>query len=325
MIHFLGFIWNPDDTLFKIGFIQIKYYNLLWIAAFVLGFYIMKRIFKNDNKPLEKLDSLFVYAVVSIMLGARLGHVFFYDWDYYQDHLLEILLPIRESANGSLFGIINGYEFTGFTGLASHGAAIAGVIGLWLFSRKYKDMSVLWLLDRVTITCAIGGALVRLGNFFNSEINGKVVDKTYFLATKFVRDSDDMPAYKAMGITKEKTAEAAYKALETNPEYASYLEAIPYRHPVQLYEAIGYAIVFILMYFWLYWRTDVKKKEGFLFGFWLATMWGPIRFILEFYKKSQGGFEDTWGTFTTGQWLSIPFVLVGLYLMFRPQNKLSNA
>ncbi len=316
-MYFLGFNWNPDDTLFKLGVLQIKYYNMLWILAFVVGWFIMKRIFKNEGKSLEKLDTLFVYAVVSIMLGARLGHVFFYDWDYYKDHLIEILLPIRESAEGSIFGIINGYEFTGFTGLASHGAAIAGVIGLYLLSRKYRDMSVLWLLDRVTITCAIGGAFVRLGNFFNSEINGKVVDSSFAFAVRFIRDSDDMPAYKAMGLTKEKTANAAYRALETNPEFASILEAIPYRHPVQLYEAFGYLVIFLIMYFWMYWKTDFRKKEGFLFGFWLATMWGPIRFILEYFKKSQGGFEDTWGTFSTGQWLSIPFVLIGLYLMFR--------
>ena len=82
-MYFLGFNWNPNDTIFKIFFIQIKYYNLLWITAFVVGLYLMKKIFKNENKSLEKLDSLFIYAVVSIMLGARLGHVIFYDWDYY--------------------------------------------------------------------------------------------------------------------------------------------------------------------------------------------------------------------------------------------------
>lgn len=314
-MYFLGFVWNPDETLFKIGILQIKYYNMLWILAFVLGFFIMKRIFKNENKSLQKLDSLFVYCVVAIMLGARLGHVLFYQSDLFIDDPLSILLPIQT---------VPEFKFTGFAGLASHGAAIGGIIGLWLFSRKYKDMSVLWLLDRVTITCAIGGAFVRLGNFFNSEINGKIVDKAFFMATKFIRDSDDMPAYRAMQITKEKTASAAYKALETNPEFSSYLEAIPYRHPVQLYEAIGYLIVFVIMYYWMYWKTDLKKKEGFLFGFWFATMWGPIRFILEYYKKSQGGFEETWGTFTTGQWLSIPFVLIGLYLMFRPTSSKQN-
>ncbi|NQZ45112.1 MAG: prolipoprotein diacylglyceryl transferase [Flavobacteriaceae bacterium] len=317
-MFFSAILWNPDDTLFKIGFLQIKYYNLMWILAFVVGFYVMKWVFNKENKTLEKLDSLFVYGVVSIMLGARLGHVFFYDWAYYKNHLLEILLPIRESDDGSLFGFINGYEFTGFTGLASHGAAIAGIIGLFLFSRKYKDMGVLWLLDRVTMASLVGAGLVRVGNFFNSEINGNIVDKTFAFAVKFVRDSDDMPAYRALQLTKEKTASAAYKAIENNPDFASVLDSIPYRHPVQLYEAICYFLIFIAMFF-IYKNTNKKAKAGFLFGFWMVSMW-TVRFVLEYYKKSQGGFEETWGTFSTGQWLSIPFVLLGLYLMFRPSD-----
>lgn len=322
-MYFLGFNWNPDDILFKIGFVQIKYYNLLWILAFVAGWYLMKQIFKKENKSLEKLDSLFVYAVVSIMLGARLGHVIFYDWDYYKDHVAEILLPIRESVDGSLFGIINGWEFTGFTGLASHGATIGAFIALYLLSRKYKDMSFMWLLDRVAVVSSIGTAFVRLGNFFNSEINGKIVDGSFSLATRFIRDSDDMPAYKAMGLTNEKTASAAYKAIENNPEYASVLEAIPYRHPAQLYEAFLYLILFGIMYF-VYWKTDKSKKPGFLFGLFMVGLW-TSRFVVEFYKKSQGGFEDAWGTFTTGQWLSIPMILVGLYFMVRPTKEKANS
>ena len=317
-MFFSAILWNPDDTLFKIGFLQIKYYNLMWILAFVVGFYVMKWVFNKANKTLEKLDSLFVYGVVSIMLGARLGHVFFYDWAYYKNHLLEILLPIRESDDGSLFGFINGYEFTGFTGLASHGAAIAGIIGLFLFSRKYKDMGVLWLLDRVTMASLVGAGLVRVGNFFNSEINGNIVDKTFAFAVKFVRESEDMPAYRALQLTKEKTASAAYKAIENNPDFASVLDSIPYRHPVQLYEAICYFLIFIAMFF-IYKNTNKKAKAGFLFGFWMVSMW-TVRFVLEYYKKSQGGFEETWGTFSTGQWWSIPFVLLGLYLMFRPSD-----
>ena len=317
-MYFLGINWNPDGTIFALGPVQIKYYNLLWIAAFIAGLQLMKSIFKNENKSLEKLDSLFVYAVVSIMLGARLGHVIFYDWDYYKDHLIEILLPIRESANGSLFGFINGWEFTGFTGLASHGATIGAFIAIYLFSRKYKDMSFMWLLDRVAVVSSIGTAFVRLGNFFNSEINGKIVDKSFVFATRFIRDSDDMPAYKAMGLTKEKTANAAYDAIENNPKFAGILDSIPYRHPAQLYEAFLYFILFGIMYFF-YWKTDKKGKPGFLFGLFMVGLWSA-RFIVEFYKKSQGGFEETWGTFTTGQWLSIPMILVGLYFMFRPIN-----
>lgn len=315
-MYFLGFNWNPEGTLFKLGFIQIKYYNLLWIAAFVVGWFIMKKIFENEKKSMEKLDSLFIYTVVSIMLGARLGHVFFYDWEYYQNHLVEILLPIRENANESLFGIINGYEFTGFTGLASHGATIAAIIGMWLYTRKWKDINMLWLLDRLVIPSAIGACFVRLGNFFNSEINGKTVEESYFLATRFIRDSDDMPGYKAMALTKESTENAAYKAIEHNPDFAAILESIPFRHPAQLYEAICYVFVFITLYL-LYWKTDKKDKTGYLFGLFMVLLF-VVRFVVEFFKKSQGGFEESLGLLSTGQWLSIPMIIIGLYFMFRP-------
>ncbi|NNM18652.1 MAG: prolipoprotein diacylglyceryl transferase [Croceitalea sp.] len=315
-MYILGFNWNPDDTLFTLGFIQIKYYNLLWIMAFVVGWFIMKKIFTKEQKSIEKLDSLFVYCVVSIMLGARLGHVFFYDWDYYKNNLIEILLPIRKSADSSIFGLINGYEFTGFTGLASHGAAIAAIIGLYLFSRKFKDMKFMWLLDRVTITCAIGAAFVRIGNFFNSEINGKIVDKSYALAVRFIRDSDDMPAYKAMQLTKAETPSSAYKAIENNSQFSELLASIPYRHPAQLYEAFFYLILFGLMWYF-FWKTKKADKPGFLFGLFMLGLWAT-RFGVEYFKKSQGGFEDALGTFSTGQWLSIPFIFIGLYFMFRP-------
>ena len=314
-MYFLGFNWNPDDTLFKIGILQIKYYNLLWIIAFVVGWYLMKRIFEREGRSREQLDSLFIYTVLATMLGARLGHVFFYDWDYYRDHLLEILLPIREQAGGSLFGIINGYEFTGFTGLASHGAAIGVILGMYLFTRRHKSFNILWLLDRLVIPVALGAFMVRLGNFFNSEINGKVTDGSFFLATRFVRDSDDMPAGRAMSITGAPNPSAAYKALANDPQFTEQLQTIPYRHPAQLYEGMLYIGVFALLY-WLYWKTDKYLKPGYLFGLFLVLLWS-IRFIVEFVKKSQGGFEDSLGLLSTGQWLSIPFVILGLYFMLR--------
>ena len=89
-MYLLGITWNPNETLFNIGFVQIKYYNLLWIISFALGWYLMKRIFDNEKKSVEQLDSLFIHTVLGTMLGARLGHVIFYDWDYYKNHLLEI-------------------------------------------------------------------------------------------------------------------------------------------------------------------------------------------------------------------------------------------
>lgn len=316
-MHFLSFIWNPHETLFTLGPLQIKYYNLLWIIAFGVGWFLMKRIFLNEKKTVEQLDSLFIYTVLATMLGARLGHVFFYDWPYYQNHLLEILLPIRENSGSALFGIINGYEFTGFTGLASHGAIIGVLIGTYLYARKYPDMSTLWLLDRMVIPFAIGAFCVRLGNFFNSEINGKITDESFVFATKFIRDSDDMHPSKALGLTKEKTINAAYDALENNPQFSEYLAQIPYRHPAQLYEGVAYIFVFIVLYF-LYWKTDKKNQRGFLFGLFLVLLWS-IRFFVEFVKKSQGGFEESLGLLSTGQWLSIPFILIGLYFMFKPK------
>jgi prolipoprotein diacylglyceryl transferase len=312
---FLGFTWNPDDTLFKLGVLQIKYYNLLWILAFVVGWNLMKKMFDRDGKHREDLDSLFIYTVLATMLGARLGHVFFYDWAYYKHHIAEILLPIREVAGGNLFGLINGYEFTGFTGLASHGAAIGVIIGMYLFSKKHPTFKLLWVLDRLVIPVSIGAFMVRLGNFFNSEINGKITESKFFLATRFIRDSDDMPAGRAMSITQQTTPNAAYKALANDPQFSQYLEAIPYRHPAQLYEGLCYIAVFIVLYL-LYWKTEKSEKSGYLFGLFLVLLW-TVRFMVEFVKKSQGGFEASLGYLSTGQWLSLPFILIGFYFMFR--------
>lgn len=317
-MYYLGIIWNPNETLFSLGPLQIKYYNLLWITAFGIGWFLMKRIFTNEKKTVEQLDSLFIHTVLATMLGARLGHVFFYDWPYYKNHLLEILLPIRESADGTLFGFIEGYEFTGFTGLASHGAIIGVLIGTYLYAKKYPDMKPLWLLDRMVVPFALGAFCVRLGNFFNSEINGKVTDESFIFATKFIRDSDDMHPAKALNITKEKTVNAAYDAIENNPKFAEYLDQIPYRHPAQLYEGVAYIFVFAILYY-LYWKTDKKDRTGYLFGVFLVLLW-TIRFFVEYVKKSQGGFEESLGLLSTGQWLSIPFILVGFYFMFRPQK-----
>ncbi|MFW2376940.1 MAG: prolipoprotein diacylglyceryl transferase [Cellulophaga baltica] len=315
-MYFLGITWNPNDTLFKIGFIQIKYYNLLWIAAFALGWYLMKKIFLKEKKTVEQLDSLFIYTVLATMLGARLGHVFFYDWPYYKNNLLEILLPIKGNPNEAILGFIKGYEFTGFTGLASHGAAIGIIIAMYLYVRKHPGFKVIWILDRIVIPVAIGAFFVRLGNFFNSEIVGKTVEKSFVFATKFVRNSDDLPAYKAMQLTNAKTPNVAYSLIENNPKFAAILEAIPYRHPAQLYEGVCYIFVFIILYYF-YWKTDKKDKPGFLFGTFLVLLWS-IRFFVEFVKERQNSLDESMELLSIGQWLSIPFVLIGLYFMFRP-------
>ncbi len=300
-------IWNPVEGI-DLGVFVIRFYSLMFVIAFSLGWYLMKKIYVRENISLEKLDSIFIYAVVATLLGARLGHVFFYDWDYYKNNLLEIILPFRFKPT---------FEFIGFQGLASHGAAIGIIIAMYYYSKNVIQKHLLWVLDRIVIPVAFGGIFVRLGNFFNSEINGNE-SGDFPLGVKFVRDG--LRKSDAVRATDIKNINDAYAAITNDPKYAEILEAIPYRHPAQLYEAFGYIFVAIIL--WLvYWKTDKRKYQGFIFGLFLILLW-TVRFIVEFVKKSQGGFEDALGdSLSTGQWLSIPFIIAGVYFMIRSRNK----
>lgn len=306
MTHSLNMIWNPSEGI-DLGFFMIRFYSLMFVIAFALGFYLMKKIYIREGESLEKLDSLFVYMIVGVLLGARLGHVFFYDWDYYKDHLLEIILPVKFNPE---------FQFTGFAGLASHGAAIAVIVILWFYSKNIIKKPVLWILDRITIPVAIGGVFVRLGNFFNSEIIGEQTNSA--LGIRFVKDTFN--ANDVYEITNNPNIKEGYKQIVTDPMFAEYLERVVPKHPTQLYEAFGYIFVFALLYF-LYWKTDARKKTGYIFGVFLVTLWS-IRFVVEFVKESQGGFETSLGNIlSTGQWLSIPFIIVGFYLIFKTKNQ----
>lgn len=310
-MYFLGFTWNPDKALFEIGSFQLRFYSLMFVIAFLLGWYITKKIFNRENQPLEKLDTLFIYMVVSILLGARLGHVFFYDWDYFSQHPGEILLPFRFSPK---------FEFTGFTGLASHGAAIGVIIAMYLYRRKYPDLKISWVLDRVVIPVASGAVFVRIGNFLNSEIIGEKVEESFPLGVRFVQDQ--ISEAQAVKMTGAKKISEAYDLIVSDPRFADTLNTIPFRHPAQLYEAFCYIFVFLILWF-VYWKTNKREQPFFLFGLFLVLLW-TVRFFVEYVKESQGGFESLIGNgeiLSTGQLLSIPFVLAGLYFMFRPQSK----
>jgi len=297
-------IWNPSEGI-DLGFFVVRYYSLMFVIAFGLGWYIMKRIFERENESLEKLDSLFIWTVLATLLGARLGHVFFYDWEYYSNHLSEILLPFRFTPS---------FEFTGFQGLASHGAAIAIIVAMYYFSKKVMKRPLLWVLDRVVIPVASGAIFVRIGNFFNSEIIGHETDSAFGI--RFVRDQ--FSARDAVTQTQIQNPNEAYHAIVTNPKFSTLLQQVPARHPAQLYEAICYVFVFAILFF-LYWRTSVRERLGFLFGMFLVLLWS-VRFAVEYVKESQGGIEEYLGLFSTGQWLSIPFILIGLYFIFNSEK-----
>lgn len=304
MTHALSMIWNPTEGI-DLGFFVIRYYSLMFVIAFGLGWYIMKKIFDRENEPIEKLDSLFIWTVLATLLGARLGHVFFYQWEYFRNNPAEILLPFKFSPH---------FEFTGFQGLASHGAAIAIIIAMYFFSKHVMKRPLLWVLDRVVIPVASGAIFVRLGNFFNSEIVGKPTDSAF--GVKFIHDR--FTAGDAINATKIPESKAAYSAIANDPKFAQLLQMVPSKHPAQLYEGLCYIFVFAILFF-LYWKTDVREKKGYLFGLFLVLLW-TVRFIVEYVKESQGGIEESLGLLSTGQWLSIPFVLIGFYFMWAAEK-----
>ena len=299
-------IWNPSEGI-NLGFITLRIYSLMFVIAFGLGWYLMKKIFVKENESLDKLDTLFIWTVIATLIGARLGHVFFYQWEYFRNHPLEILLPFRFEPH---------FEFTGFQGLASHGAAVAIIIAMYYYSAKVIKRPMLWVLDRVVIPVACGAIFVRIGNFFNSEIVGKVTTSEFGI--KFVRDK--YSAEDAMSITKTDDVNKAYDAIVHNPQYAEYLQQVPLKHPAQLYEAFFYIFVFGILWF-MYWKTNFKEKHGLIFGFFLVMLW-TVRFFVENVKESQGGIEESLGLFSTGQWLSIPFIFIGVVFVFLAEKPL---
>jgi phosphatidylglycerol:prolipoprotein diacylglycerol transferase len=304
--QFLSFVWNPSEG-FEIGSFTVRFYSLMFVIAFGLGWYIMKYIFIRENESLEKLDSLFIYTVIATLIGARLGHVIFYQPELFREDPLSIFLPIRTKPS---------FEFTGFSGLASHGAAIAIILFMVYFSKKIMHKSLLWVLDRVVIPVASGAVFVRLGNFFNSEIVGH--ETTSSFGIKFVQDF--YSKREAVENTQIANPKEAYKAIAENPQFSNLLEAVPAKHPSQLYEAFFYIFVFLILFF-MYWKTDARKKEGLIFGTFMVLLWS-VRFGVEYLKESQGGFESypLFNALTTGQWLSIPFILIGFYFIFRPKK-----
>lgn len=304
MTHALNIVWNPSEGI-DLGFFVIRFYSLMFVIAFGLGWYLMKNIFERENESIDKLDSLFIWTVLATLIGARLGHVLFYDWEYYRNHLLEIFLPFRFTPN---------FEFTGYQGLASHGAAISIIITMYYYSKKILKRPLLWVLDRIVIPVSSGAIFVRLGNFFNSEIVGKETDSSFGI--KFIRDY--FSPNDAVNATQIANPKEAYHAIATNPQFAELLQQVPAKHPAQLYEAFGYIFIFALLFF-LYWKTEAREKSGYLFGIFLVLLWS-VRFVVEYVKESQGGFESSLGLFSTGQWLSIPFILLGLYFIFTAEK-----
>ena len=257
--------WNVDPEIFSIGNLSIRWYGLLFASAFLAGYLVFTRYLKTERLTSEMLDQLLIYIAVGTVIGARLGHCFFYEPDYFLKNPVEILKIWKG-------------------GLASHGAAIGILLALWLYVRKYK-LSFLWLIDRIVIVVALGGAFIRLGNLFNSEIYGLPTDLPW--GFEFVRD---------------KLYDSATGAL---------LPTVP-RHPTQLYEAFSYILIFIGLF--IFYRKKHKEvRDGFIFGVFMILLFAA-RFFIEFVKTEQVAFEVGM-KFNMGQLLSLPFILAGVIMI----------
>ena len=222
----------------------------------------MTVIFRKESKDENDLNDLIWHMILGTVIGARLGHCLFYNPAYYLANPLEILMVWKG-------------------GLASHGAAIGILLAIYLFVKKKKNYSFLWVMDRVVITVALAGFFIRMGNLFNSEIIGKQTDVPWAFVFEMV---DNVP-----------------------------------RHPAQLYEAIAYLVVFFVLIIY-YFRKNAKFKAGFVFGMFLVSVF-TFRFLVEFIKEDQTYFEKGM-PLNMGQILSIPLILLGVYLLFRNDKKI---
>lgn len=280
MTKLLYFNWNPI-TGWDIGPFTLHIYSLMFILAFSIGLYLTTLLFRKSGENTELIDPLFMYFFFGTLIGMRLGEVFFYSWDYFQDHLMEIGLPIRLNPNESFLGI-SGYEFTGFRGLASHGAFYGITIAMALFYYNNKSKmkgGLLWLYDTLAIPVITGAAFIRIGNFYNSEIIGKPSDLPW--------------------------------AVEFEQQSRGYGAIIP-RHPSQLYEFFAYIFLALILY-GIYKTKRSQANPGFLAGLFTVLLW-TIRFFMEFLKESQGEALDSWGL-NRGQELSLPLIVFGIGLM----------
>lgn len=304
MLSLLTINWNPDPEFVNLFGISIRYYGLLWTIGLACAYLMVRQIFRDRRLTEELFDPLVFYCFFGILIGARLGHCLFYDPTHYyissMRGITEMLLPIQFLPDG-------GWEFIGYKGLASHGGTAGLMFTLWLYCRKQK-MHYIDVVDMIAIATPITACFIRLANLMNSEIIG-------------------MPTQMPWGFVFEQVTYLNGHSIAIEP-----------RHPAQLYEALAYFTLFIIMM--ILYRRGMKRQgverplfspmvsaqhppktvlslgyhRGFFFGLCLTFIF-TFRFFIEFLKENQGSFEDTM-MLNMGQKLSIPFVIIGLYFMF---------
>jgi len=294
-------VWDLDPILGHIGPLTLRWYGLLFMSGFVVGTPIIQHIFRSENVAPRWVDTLTIYMLVGTVVGARLGHIFFYE----PDLLLKDPLEAVKIWHG---------------GLASHGATLGIPLACWLFARHHK-FDILWVLDRIVIVVGIGGALIRLGNFMNSEIGGYPTTAPW--AVVFPRDTEHLlPTTRPLPVGAVQVArpvrlangEVSHRILPADaPISPDSLMALP-RHPTQLYEAL-YCVLLVSLLYYRWNRTKERTPRGLLLGLFMVLLFTQ-RFLGEFLKEAQVAFEKD-NLLNQGQLLSLPPILVGLWLLWR--------
>lgn len=265
MLDYIVWNWNPTIIDWPV---TVRWYGLMFAIGFTIGYWIVAKMFKHEGAPESWLGTLLLWVAAGTIIGARLGHVFFYAWDYYSQHPTEIL-----------------YVWEG--GLASHGGTIGIIISVIFFSLITTKRSPLWTFDRLVIPIALVGALIRLGNLFNSEIFGHATDLPW--GFMFINSTEWRMLYPGQPC-----------------------------HPTQIYEALCYLALFALL-MWMYWKKNAEKRPGLIFGVFFIILFSS-RFLIEFIKNDQEPFEADM-VLNMGQWLSVPFIIIGVMLVIRAMRR----
>lgn len=256
LFSFGAIVWEVDPTIFSVGSLSIRYYGLCWAVGILLGYWLLGNLAKREGVPEAVVDRMALGSVIGVFIGARLGHCFVYDPAYYFAHPLEV------------FKVWEG-------GLASHGGIVGVLIAMYLVARKEK-LSMLWVMDHVTIPIALIATFIRIGNLMNSEIYG--VETSLPWGMIFARNGEVLP-----------------------------------KHPTQIYEALSYFTVFLVL-LTLYFKWDnFKRKRGLPFSLAMVAMF-TARVLIEEIKNVQSPFEEGWAL-NLGQIQSFPFLAVGIGLL----------
>ncbi len=275
----LAINWAVDSEIID-GLRTPNLYGLLFVSGLIIGYFVVKKMYEKEGMSADSLDKLVMYMVLATIVGARLGHVFFYG-PYFDD--IQNGITIERGYFSHPEDIFKVWE----GGLASHGAAVAILISLYMYSKKVVQKPFIWILDRISAPIAIGGTFIRLGNLVNHEMVGDVTTVPW--GFRFLHHDCFYP-------------------------YNCSWDQIPVRHPAQLYEAICYFIAFLLLLF-LFWKKESWRQPGRVFGYFLIFIFGS-RFFVEFIKLGQTARDEVL-LLNTGQLLSIPFVVVGIYLIWK--------